>query len=69
MSFKNERKSSSPAKFLKRKFDAFYFYDVSKEKIHKCRNFHKFSIIMKALEQFFHFCIACWSLAGIGAIN
>ena len=24
---------------------------------------------MKALEQFFHFCIACWSLAGIGAIN
>ena len=24
---------------------------------------------MKALEQFFHFCIVCWSLAGIGAIN
>jgi len=24
---------------------------------------------MKALEQFFHFCIACWSLAAIGAIN
>ncbi len=24
---------------------------------------------MKALKQFFHFCIACWSLAGIGAIN
>ena len=24
---------------------------------------------MKALEQFFHFCIACWTIAGIGAIN
>lgn len=24
---------------------------------------------MKALEQFFHFCIVCWTLAGIGAIN
>ena len=24
---------------------------------------------MKALEQFLHFCIVCWSLAGIGAIN
>ena len=24
---------------------------------------------MKALEQFFHFCILCWSIAGIGAIN
>ena len=24
---------------------------------------------MKALEQFFHFCIVCWSLAEIGAIN
>jgi hypothetical protein len=24
---------------------------------------------MKALEQFFHFCIVCWSLAGIGVIN
>ena len=24
---------------------------------------------MKTLEQFFHFCIVCWSLAGIGAIN
>jgi len=25
--------------------------------------------MMKALEQFFHFCIVCWSLAGIGVIN
>ena len=24
---------------------------------------------MKALEQLFHFCIVCWSIAGIGAIN
>ena len=24
---------------------------------------------MKALEQFFHFCILCWSIAGLGAIN
>ena len=24
---------------------------------------------MKSLEQFFHFCIVCWSIAGIGAIN
>ena len=24
---------------------------------------------MKTIEQFFHFCIVCWSLAGIGAIN
>ncbi len=24
---------------------------------------------MKALEQFFHFCIVCWTLAGIGAVN
>ena len=24
---------------------------------------------MKALEQFFHFCIACWTIAGVGAIN
>ena len=24
---------------------------------------------MKALEQLFHFCIVCWTLAGIGAIN
>ena len=24
---------------------------------------------MKALEQLFHFCILCWSLAAIGAIN
>tara|TARA_B100001094_G_C18130131_1_gene771744 strand:- start:889 stop:1308 length:420 start_codon:yes stop_codon:yes gene_type:complete len=24
---------------------------------------------MKAIEQFFHFCIVCWSLAGIGVIN
>ena len=24
---------------------------------------------MKALEQFFHFCIVCWSIAGLGAIN
>ena len=24
---------------------------------------------MKAVEQFCHFCIVCWSLAGIGAIN
>ena len=24
---------------------------------------------MKALEQFYHFCIVCWSIAGIGAIN
>ena len=24
---------------------------------------------MKALEQFFHFCILCWSIAAIGAIN
>ena len=24
---------------------------------------------MKALEQFFDFCILCWSIAGIGAIN
>ena len=23
---------------------------------------------MKALEQFFHFCIACWTIAGVGAI-
>ena len=28
-----------------------------------------FLSILKALEQFFHFCIVCWSLAGIGAIN
>jgi len=25
--------------------------------------------MMKAIEQFFHFCIVCWSLAGIGVIN
>ena len=25
--------------------------------------------ILKALEQFFHFCIVCWSFAGLGAIN
>ena len=24
---------------------------------------------MKALGQFFHFCIACWTIAGVGAIN
>ena len=24
---------------------------------------------MKALEQFFHFCIACWTIVGVGAIN
>lgn len=24
---------------------------------------------MKALEQFFHFCIVCWTLVGIGVIN
>ena len=24
---------------------------------------------MKVLEQFFHFCIVCWTIAGIGAIN
>ncbi len=24
---------------------------------------------MKVLEQFFHFCIVCWSIAGLGAIN
>ena len=24
---------------------------------------------MKALEQFFHFCVVCWSIAGLGAIN
>ena len=24
---------------------------------------------MRALEQFFHFCIACWTIAGVGAIN
>tara|TARA_Y100000768_G_C23550032_1_gene483223 strand:- start:98 stop:244 length:147 start_codon:yes stop_codon:yes gene_type:complete len=24
---------------------------------------------MKALEQFFHFCIACWTIAGVGAVN
>ncbi len=24
---------------------------------------------MKILEQFIHFCIVCWTLAGIGAIN
>ena len=24
---------------------------------------------MKVLEQFFHFCILCWSIAGLGAIN
>ena len=24
---------------------------------------------MKPLGQFFHFCIACWTIAGIGAIN
>ena len=24
---------------------------------------------MKSLEQFFHFCVVCWSIAGIGAIN
>ena len=24
---------------------------------------------MKALGQFFHFCIACWTIVGVGAIN
>ena len=24
---------------------------------------------MKALEQFFHFCIVCWTISGMGAIN
>ena len=24
---------------------------------------------MKILEQFFHFCIVCWTLAGLGAIG
>ena len=24
---------------------------------------------MKTLGQFFHFCIACWTIAGVGAIN
>ena len=36
---------------------------------HKLKIFITFLSIMKALEQLFHFCIVCWSIAGIGAIN
>ena len=37
--------------------------------MHIYRNIHNFLLMMKAIEQFFHFCIVCWSLAGIGVIN
>ena len=33
------------------------------------KKLYKFLRNMKVLEQFFHFCIVCWSVAGLGAIN